>query len=208
MKQGGEAGGKGEERYSVKAQLQTSLLCWMKAELQLVGAFRVLFMGCTEERRTVLQSHLCHTSHNYSFFSKNVVCNGWLRQQLHWWIFEARGSMERAQCTRHVTVKRGHNLHKPANCHLTVAWLRVYFCYSGIVYGLCSGFVFFQSAVWQPSIKLHYQSQQFSVCIIAVGAKKAWCSDSSSEKKVLHLAKSCAYSKTNNISRLVEISQS
>lgn len=76
MKQGGEAGGKGEERYSAKAQLQTSLLCWMKAELQLVGAFRVLFMGCTEERRTVLQSHLCHTSHNYSFFSKNVVCNG------------------------------------------------------------------------------------------------------------------------------------
>lgn len=76
MKQGGEAGGKGEERYSAKAQLQTSLLCWMKAELQLVGAFRVLFMGCTEERRTVLQSHLCHTSHNYCFFSKNVVCNG------------------------------------------------------------------------------------------------------------------------------------
>lgn len=37
--------GGGEERYSAKAQLQTSLLCWMKAELQLAGAFRVLFMG-------------------------------------------------------------------------------------------------------------------------------------------------------------------
>lgn len=37
--------GKGEERYSAKAQLQTSLLCWMKADLQLGGAFRVLFMG-------------------------------------------------------------------------------------------------------------------------------------------------------------------
>lgn len=81
----------------------------------------VLCMGCTEERHTVmLQSHLCHTLHNYSLFSKNALfiigesdnnCTG---------VALKLGALSRVG-TMHQTCdnEEGHNLHKPANHHLT-----------------------------------------------------------------------------------------
>lgn len=121
MKQGGKARSGGEERYSTKAQLQTQLLCWMKAELQLARAFTVLCMGCTEERHTVmLQSHLCHTSHNYSLFSKNALFiigesdNNCTRVALKLGALSRVGTMHQT-CDN----EEEHNLHKPANHHLT-----------------------------------------------------------------------------------------
>lgn len=110
-------GGKGEERYSAKAQLQTSLLCWMKAELQLAGAFRVLFMGLQWRKAHGVAKAICATLCTITAFSPKMLFgmgdwgNNYTGESL---------KPEAVQCGRsaqHARVgkKKEHNLHKPAN---------------------------------------------------------------------------------------------
>lgn len=177
----------GQERYSAKAQLQTSLLCWMKAELQLAGAFRVLFMGLHWRMVYGVAKAICATLRTIMAFSPKMLFgmgdwgNNYTGESLKPEALQCRRS------ARHNTRQWGwggdggereHNLHKPANLSFDKSMVAVYSCYRAIVCSLCSGFAFCWSAAWQPSVKLRYWSQQFGVCITLTGAKQAQCSDS------------------------------
>lgn len=111
-------------------------------------------MGCREERRTVLQSHLCCTSHNYSPFSKNAlfVIGDWDNNCAG--VSLKLGVLKSGHDAHNMWQWKKHNLHKPANHHLNAATFTVNQC---VYYVLC---------VYTVAIMLLYGSpDHLSICL-------------------------------------------
>lgn len=156
--------------------------------------------GCIEERHTVmLQSHLCHTFHNYSLFSKNAlfIIGDWDNNCAG--VALKPGALQRADTMRQTCEnEEEHNLHKPtANRHLTGIVCRVYnhewYCICASVFKslclctclclcLCLWISLFQNrhkVRWDRSLS-SYQSQASRFFYTA--ATTTWCSDTSCSK--------------------------